>query len=109
MSDPMEQTNSDNAFEKEMDKEAHPLDESLGHIHATALALAFHNQHHVAMKLAKAHETIQKYVIEMENPVVKFKPPLPYKIAALCNVCCGNSKECDHTELREFLDSLCRK
>ena len=43
--------------------EEHPLDESLGNIHECALALEFMGLTDWALKLARAHETIQTYLV----------------------------------------------
>ncbi len=50
----------------QINDEVHPLDESLGDIHECALALAFAGGSDWAMKLARAHETIQQYLIDKE-------------------------------------------
>lgn len=55
---------------------AHPLDESLGDIHEMALALAAAGQHHLGEKLAKAHETIQQYLIANDAEVDRAKAAL---------------------------------
>ncbi len=44
----------------------HPLDASLGEIHAIAIQLAMMGHHDVGMVLGKAHEQIQKYILESE-------------------------------------------
>lgn len=86
--------------------EPHPLDESLGNIHEISLSLAFQGHHDAAMELAKAHQTIQQYVIEMETKMEMIKAPLPYRIAVLCAECEGANPTCDHTALRERLQLL---
>jgi hypothetical protein len=48
-------------------KEEHVLDGPLGDIHETALLLQMNGLTEAALKLAKAHEAIEKWVLEHDN------------------------------------------
>ncbi len=48
--------------------DVHPLDESLGNIHEIALWLEMEGATELALKLARAHETIQQYLIAEPEP-----------------------------------------
>ena len=50
-----------------MKDEIHPLDESLGDIHECAIALQYLGFTEWPLRLAKAHETIQNYLVENET------------------------------------------
>jgi hypothetical protein len=45
----------------------HPLDDALGDIHEAALWLVHQGMADTASRLARSHETIQKYLIESED------------------------------------------
>lgn len=67
-----------NSQKKEMseENEVHPLDQSLGDIHEAALLCQHIGQSKVAMRIAEAHEVIQKWVIDQESPLVTARTEL---------------------------------
>jgi hypothetical protein len=47
--------------------DGHPLDDALGNIHSVAIALQMHGQNPSATALAKAHEEIQNYLLNLRR------------------------------------------